>query len=249
MKQADVVLYDRLISPEILELVGDQAQMVYVGKRAGYHTRSQEEICELLGIFAQKTSINDKRRKVIVRLKGGDPYVFGRGGEEVEYLEGMGVDVRVTPGITAAAGIGAELGIPMTSRGVASGVKFVTGHLREGLEGVVGGDVGEGVTLVVYMGLGRLEGIVGELMGRGVRGSLPGVAVERGCTREQRVVWGTVDCLAEKVREVGLESPTLIIIGGVVAMARGWKAQYGEHVRDSEKETVESSVRSTADVI
>ena len=278
MQEADIVLYDRLISPEILSLINPAAQMVYVGKQAGFHTRTQYEISQLLGIFAtdpnppspsspsptttattnqtntfssSKNNDNDsrKRRRLIVRLKGGDPYIFGRGGEEVEYLQSLGVEVYVTPGITAASGIGAELGIPMTSRGVATSVKYITGHFKEGSSECLG-EVDPGMTLVVYMGLGRLKEIVEELGGKGVRRGMPAVAVERGCTREQRVVWGTVKELAGKVEEVGLRSPTLIIIGEVVALARGWKKEYGEVVEGEEiKENKESVMhRARADV-
>ncbi len=127
MQTADVVMYDRLVSEDILELVHPGALMVYVGKQRGFHTRTQEEIQELLGFFAGEGA-------TVVRLKGGDPFVFGRGGEEVQHLGALGVSVHVVPGITAAAGIAAELGIPLTHRGLATSVRFLTGHSREGGE-------------------------------------------------------------------------------------------------------------------
>ena len=138
MRRADVVLYDRLVSNEILNLVRAEARMVYVGKRAGYHTRTQEEIHELLAAFADAGA-------TILRLKGGDPLVFGRGGEEFEFLREHNPNVRVevVPGITAAAGVGSELGIPLTHRGVATSVRLLTGHLREGA-GVARGRRGRG---------------------------------------------------------------------------------------------------------
>ena len=123
MQTADLLLYDRLISPEILSLVNEDAAMLYVGKEAGLHTRPQEEIHSLMMSFATAG-------RTVVRLKGGDPTVFGRGGEELEYLEQQGVPVRIVPGVTAAAGVAAELGVPLTHRDYADSCRFVTGHAR-----------------------------------------------------------------------------------------------------------------------
>ena len=125
MQTADVVLYDRLVSPQILDLVSTDSTMLYVGKQSGYHTRTQDEIEAMMLAFAANGA-------TIVRLKGGDPLVFGRGGEEMEALAARGHEVRIVPGITAAAGVGSELGIPLTHRGVATSVRLLTGHLREG---------------------------------------------------------------------------------------------------------------------
>jgi uroporphyrin-III C-methyltransferase len=228
MQAADVVLYDRLVSAEILEYVSPSATMVYVGKEVGFHTRSQDEIHALLSSFAFETPSASagpnlrQHQPVILRLKGGDPFVFGRGGEETEYLESVGVDVQVVPGITAAAGIGATLGIPLTQRGVAHSVRFLTGHMRDGVDTEVG-DMPAGTTLVVYMGLAALEPLVQTLAGRGLGMGTPAVAVERGTTPEQRVVWATAGQLSEKVQERGLKSPTLIIVGDVVGLAPGYR--------------------------
>jgi uroporphyrin-III C-methyltransferase len=217
MRSADVVLYDRLVSPEILQYVGGSARMVYVGKEKSFHTRSQAEIHALLREFALT-----KPDATIVRLKGGDPFVFGRGGEETEYLEQCGIRVRAVPGITAAAGIGAELGIPLTHRGVAHSVRFLTGHMRDGIDAEVG-DMPAGTTLVIYMGLSLLRPLVETLSSRGLTPETPAVAVERGTTPEQRVVWATAAQLADKVDDAQLKSPTLIIIGDVVRLAPGFR--------------------------
>lgn len=217
MRKADVVLYDRLVSPEILEYVSDDATMVYVGKEKGYHTRTQDEIHALLCEFAFERG----PKAIVLRLKGGDPFVFGRGGEEAEYLHAHGIDTCIVPGITAAAGIGAELGIPLTHRGVAHSVRFLTGHMRDGID-VEAGDMPDGTTLVVYMGLSYLRPLLDTLASRGLTPDTPAVAVERGTTSDQRVVWGTASSLPDLVDSAALVSPTLVIIGEVVGLAPGF---------------------------
>lgn len=219
MQTADVVLYDRLVSPEILQMVHQGAKMVYVGKEKSFHTRKQEEIHQLMQFFAEEGAS-------VLRLKGGDPYVFGRGGEEMEYLEDKGVKVYCVPGITAAAGIGAELGIPMTHRGLATSVRFLTGHLRT--DGSVPIDNlhhvnGEETTLVVYMGLSTLPELVEKLGKGGMKPDTPAVAVERGTLPEQRAVFANLSQLCDEVGAAQLQSPTLIVIGEVVSLAPGWK--------------------------
>lgn len=220
MQTADVVLYDRLVSDDILQLVHGGARMVYVGKQAGYHTRTQAEIHELLLDFAEAGA-------TVIRLKGGDPYVFGRGGEEVQYLQQHGISVHCVPGITAAAGICAELGIPMTHRGVATSVRFLTGHSREGgesqLDETLAAAADPHTTLIVYMGLGTLPLLVQQLRARGMPADMPAVAVERGTTSEQRVVFDTLQQLHGSIKEAALQSPTLLVIGQVVALAPGWQ--------------------------
>ncbi|KAG2434498.1 hypothetical protein HYH02_012324 [Chlamydomonas schloesseri] len=220
MATADVVLYDRLVSDEILQLVGPSARMVYVGKTAGYHTRRQEEIHELLLAFAEAGAL-------VVRLKGGDPYVFGRGGEEVGYLSAHGIRVHCVPGITAAAGICAELGIPLTHRGVATSARFLTGHSREGgeeaLDEAVALAADPHTTLIVYMGLSNLAKLSQQLLGAGLDPATPAVAVERGTTPGRRVVYGSVEGLHGLAGAAGLRTPTLIMIGQVVALSPGWQ--------------------------
>ncbi|VAH61932.1 unnamed protein product [Triticum turgidum subsp. durum] len=184
IEAADLVLYDRLVSNEVLDLVADGARLLYVGKTAGYHSRTQEEIHELLLSFAEAGAN-------VVRLKGGDPLVFGRGGEEMDFLQQQGIRVEVIPGITSASGIAAELGIPLTHRGVATSVRFLTGHSRNG--GTDPLHVAENAadpetTLVVYMGLSTLPSLAPKLMKHGLPPDTPAVAVERGTTPQQRMV-------------------------------------------------------------
>jgi len=221
MQSADVVLYDRLVSNDILQLVHPGARMVYVGKQQGFHTRTQDQIQELLEQFADSGS-------TVLRLKGGDPYVFGRGGEEVDFLREKGITVHCVPGITAASGISAELGIPLTHRGVATSVRFLTGHSREGgreeLDEAVAKSVDPKATLVVYMGLQTMPCLTAKLVEGGLDAKTPSVAVERGTTRDQRVIFSHLEDLPTASQEAGLKSPTLIIIGDVVALAPGWKA-------------------------
>lgn len=221
MQTAHVVLYDRLVSEDILRLVNPSALMVYVGKQRSYHTRTQPEIHELLRTFAAEGGAT------VVRLKGGDPYIFGRGGEELLYLEERGVKVYAVPGITAAAGISAELGIPLTHRGLATSVRFLTGHARDGgqaaLDEAVATACDPHTTLVVYMGLGTLRRLSEELTMGGLGADTPAAAVERGTTPEQRIVWATLGTLGDEVERAQLKSPTLIVIGKVVALAPGWR--------------------------
>ena len=221
MQTADVVLYDRLVSQHILQLVNPSALMVYVGKQRSYHTRTQQEIHELLRTFAADGGAT------VIRLKGGDPFIFGRGGEEAQYLQERGVSVHCVPGITAAAGISAQLGIPLTHRGLATSVRILTGHAREGGEAALDEAIATAVdphtTLIVYMGLATLRRMVGELMHGGLRGDTPAAAIERGTTPEQRIVWSRLDGLADETERAALKSPTLIVIGKVVAVAQGWQ--------------------------
>ncbi|BDA44210.1 Siroheme synthase [Coccomyxa sp. Obi] len=222
MQSADVVLYDRLVSHDILRLVHAGAKMVYVGKEAGLHTRSQDEIHTLLCQFAEKGS-------TVLRLKGGDPFIFGRGGEEAEYLRRRGISVHCVPGITAASGICADLGIPMTHRGLATSVRFLTGHSREGGEEELDASMqtiaDAHTTLVVYMGLGTLPKLAQQLQAAGCNPDMPAVAIERGTTPEQRTVFAPLCVLASEVAAAQLKSPTLIIIGEVVALSPAWGLQ------------------------
>lgn len=218
MQTADLVLYDRLVSTEILELVHADARLLYVGKTSGYHSRTQDEIHELLLSFAEAGV-------TVLRLKGGDPLVFGRGGEEMDFLQQQGIQVRVIPGITAASGIAAELGMPLTHRGVANSVRFLTGHSRKG-----GSDplfVAEQAadpdsTLVVYMGLSTLPALAKKLIAKGLPADTPAAAIERGTTLSQRMVFAKLKDLPVKVDAARLVSPTLIFIGRVVALSPLW---------------------------
>ncbi|GAV78261.1 TP_methylase domain-containing protein [Cephalotus follicularis] len=218
IQSAHLLLYDRLVSNDVLDLVGPHARLLYVGKTAGYHSRTQEEIHELLLSFAEAGA-------TVVRLKGGDPLVFGRGGEEMDFLQQQGIQVKVIPGITAASGIAAELGIPLTHRGVANSVRFLTGHSRKGgtdplfiAENAADADS----TLVIYMGLSTLPSLAEKLMHHGLPPKTPATAVERGTTPQQRIVFAELEDLSNKIALAGLVSPTLIIIGKVVALSPFW---------------------------
>ncbi|KAK9808403.1 hypothetical protein WJX73_000995 [Symbiochloris irregularis] len=234
MQSAEVVLYDRLVSHEILDLVHKDATMVYVGKEKGFHTRTQTEIHELLCSFAQQG-------KTVLRLKGGDPYIFGRGGEEVEYLQHRGITVHCVPGISAASGISADLGIPLTHRGSATSVRFVTGHLRKEAESLPeaefmmpGAPADPHTTLVVYMGLSTLPTWSQQLQAAGLDPDTPAAAIERGTTPQQRAVYSPLAQLATEAERHGLKSPTLVIVGPVVGLAPGWAAAQalGESLRE-----------------
>ncbi|XP_068666301.1 S-adenosyl-L-methionine-dependent uroporphyrinogen III methyltransferase, chloroplastic [Aristolochia californica] len=218
IQTADLLLYDRLVSNDVLNLVGPNARLLYVGKTAGYHSRTQEEIHELLLSFAEAGAN-------VVRLKGGDPLVFGRGGEEMDFLQQQGIQVKVIPGITAASGIAAELGIPLTHRGVANSVRFLTGHSQKGGTDplfVAEHAADPDSTLVVYMGLSTLPSLSLKLMHHGLPRETPSVAVERGTTPQQRIVFAELKDIVAEVKEADLVSPTLIIIGKVVALSPFW---------------------------
>lgn len=212
LQQADVVVHDHLVGGQILDLARQDARLVYVGKEAGRHAMRQEEINALLVRLAR-----DGKR--VVRLKGGDPFIFGRGGEEVEALAAAGITFQVVPGVTAASGVACYAGIPLTHRDHAHSCTFVTGHLRDGSVDLDWPALARPhQTIVVYMGLAALEDISGQLIAHGLAPSTPAAAIESGTTARQRVVAGTVAELPERVRSNGLATPCLIIVGDVVAL-------------------------------
>jgi uroporphyrin-III C-methyltransferase/precorrin-2 dehydrogenase/sirohydrochlorin ferrochelatase len=219
LQEADVIVYDRLVSDEILKLARTDAERIHVGKSQSFHTLPQDEINHLLVKKAQEGLH-------VVRLKGGDPFIFGRGGEEIETLVEAGLSFQVVPGITAATGCAAYAGIPLTHRDFAQGVTFVTGHTKDGcIQGINWTQLVEsGHTLVIYMGLQALPLIRDALMAAGAPGSRPSAMVEKGTTPEQRVVTGTLETLHEKAVAAGITSPALIIIGDVVQLEAklGW---------------------------
>jgi uroporphyrin-III C-methyltransferase/precorrin-2 dehydrogenase/sirohydrochlorin ferrochelatase len=212
MQQADVVVYDRLVSAPIMNLVRRDAERIYVGKARSDHAVPQEGINALLVRLAQEG-------KRVCRLKGGDPFIFGRGGEEIEELFAAGVPFQVVPGITAAAGCGAYAGIPLTHRDYAQSVRFLTGHLKEGSPELPWQElIYEHQTLVLYMGLVGLERITAQLMAHGLRPDMPVALISKGTTPEQKVVVGTVADIASKVDGSGIVAPTITIIGEVVKL-------------------------------
>ncbi|BBL74331.1 siroheme synthase CysG [Methylomagnum ishizawai] len=213
MQEADVVVYDRLVSPEVMALVRNDAEKIYAGKESSRHTLPQDQINALLARLA-------KQGRRVVRLKGGDPFIFGRGGEEIETLMEEGIPFQVIPGITAASGCAAYAGIPLTHRDHAQAVTFVTGHLKQGGIGELDWErlARPGQTLVIYMGLQGLPQIRAALIGHGCAPDTPAALVQQGTTRHQRVITGTVDNLPGLVADAGVSAPTLVIVGGVVGL-------------------------------
>lgn len=218
MQQCDVCVYDKLVSPEVMELVRRDAELIYVGKARDQHTMPQGEINELLA----KLALQGKR---VLRLKGGDPFIFGRGGEEIETLMERGVPFQVVPGITAANGVSSYAGIPLTHRDYAQACLFVTGHLKAkenskevtiDLDWVAMSRPNQ--TVVIYMGLVGLKEICEKLIAHGVSASMPVAVVQQGTTQKQKVVTATLQDLAEKVVAAEMKPPCLTIIGEVVKL-------------------------------
>ncbi|RFS36138.1 MULTISPECIES: siroheme synthase CysG [Acinetobacter] len=212
MQQADVVIYDRLVSAPIMDLCRRDAEKIYVGKARSNHAVPQEGINALLVQYAQQG-------KRVCRLKGGDPFIFGRGGEEIEELFAAGIAFQIVPGITAASGCSAYAGIPLTHRDYAQSVRFLTGHLKEGSPELPWQElVYENQTLVLYMGLVGLEKICQRLIEHGQRADMPVALVSKGTTPDQKVVVGTLADIASKVSDHQIQAPTLTIIGEVVRL-------------------------------
>lgn len=212
LQNADVVLHDRLVSAEVLDLARRDAERIYVGKAAGNAHVSQDEINALLVKLAQQG-------KRVCRLKGGDPFIFGRGGEELEALAAHGIAFEVVPGVTAAAGCAAYAGIPLTHRDYAQSLTLVTGHCK-GETNKVDWELlaRPGQTTVFYMGLGHLDNILTQLREHGVPAERAAAVIEQGTHANQRVVTGTLADLAAKVRDARIESPALLIVGEVTRL-------------------------------
>jgi len=212
MQQADVVLYDRLVAPAILELCRRDADRIYVGKRRADHAVPQDQINLQLVELA-------KQGKRVLRLKGGDPFIFGRGGEEIEELAAHGIPFQVVPGITAASGCSAYAGIPLTHRDYAQSVRFVTGHLKDGSTDLPWvGLVAPAQTVVFYMGLVGLPVICEQMIKHGRSADTPAAPIQQGTTVNQRVFTGTLANLSQLVAEHEVRAPTLVIVGEVVQL-------------------------------
>ena len=212
MQRADVVLYDRLVGDGILNLVRRDAERVYVGKKAEDHSVPQEQISQWLVNYAREG-------KRVLRLKGGDPFIFGRGGEEIELLASHGISFQVVPGITSASGATTYAGIPLTHRDHAQACIFVTGHGKDGRFDLDWQSlVQPSQTVCIYMGLIHLQELLNEFIKRGAEKELPAAAIFKGTLRDQQVLTGTISTLAEKVQKSDLKGPAMIIIGSVVSL-------------------------------
>jgi uroporphyrin-III C-methyltransferase len=212
LAEADVIVYDHLVGPEVLSLAGAHSKKIYVGKERNHHTLVQEDINTLLARLAREHAC-------VVRLKGGDPFVFGRGGEELQALAAEGVPFEVVPGITAGCGVAAYAGIPLTHRDYAQSCVFVTGHLKDGSCDLDWPALARRrQTVVIYMGLAGLPNICERLVAHGLPSDWPAAVVEQGTLLDQRVVVATLATLAAEVEAAGLQSPCLTIVGEVVRL-------------------------------
>jgi len=214
MQKADVVLYDRLVAPAIVDLCRRDAERLYVGKARAEHALPQQQINQLLVDLAGQG-------KRVLRLKGGDPFIFGRGGEEIELLARHRIPFQVVPGITAASGCACYAGIPLTHRDFAQSVRFVTGHLKDGSTDLPWDElVQPGQTVVFYMGLVGLAEICRQLLSHGRAPDTPIALIQQGTTARQRVITGTLADMAARVAGADIQPPTLIIVGEVVSLQR-----------------------------
>jgi uroporphyrin-III C-methyltransferase/precorrin-2 dehydrogenase/sirohydrochlorin ferrochelatase len=217
MQQADVVVYDRLVSPPVLDMVRRDAEMIYAGKKRDKHTLSQESINQLLVRLA-------KEGKRVLRLKGGDPFIFGRGGEEIETLAEDGIPFQVVPGITAASGCASYAGIPLTHRDYAQSCIFVTGHLKDGTVDLDWESLARpSQTIVFYMGLRSIDELGRQLVAHGMSKETPVALVQQGTTQNQRVFIETLGSLPGLVGREEIKPPTIIIVGEVVSLSNKLK--------------------------
>lgn len=218
LREADVVLHDRLVSQPIMDLINEGSEIIHVGKARSNHSVPQDRINDMLVEYARSG-------KRVVRLKGGDPFIFGRGGEEIERLAEYGVPFQVVPGITAAQGCSAYAGIPLTHRDHAQSVRFITGHLKNDTADLPWQDfVQNRQTLVFYMGLVGLPVITRELVAHGMAADTPCALVSKGTMPEQATVCGTLESIVEAVEAAAVRAPTIIIVGDVVNLRGqlGW---------------------------
>lgn len=215
---ADIILHDRLIGRAILDLAPATAQRIDVGKSLGAHRLSQPGINRLLVELAEPG-------KTLIRLKGGDPLLFGRGGEEIEHLLAHGLEVEIVPGITSAAGCAAVAGIPLTHRGLATGVRFITAHTESPAASEVDwrGLADPWTTLVVFMGLQKIAGLAQALIGAGLPSTTPVAAIENGTSEDQRILRADLDSIAQAIQARAFEAPVLFIIGRVVEALGDWR--------------------------
>jgi len=221
IKKADVVRYDRLVSKKILSMMPKRAKVIYVGRAVGDDYKHQDSTNDLMVKYA-------KTKRCVVRLKGGDPIMFGRGGEEAEYLKKHKIRFEIIPGITSGIGSATYAGIPLTHRRFASSVVFVTGHedFEKSKESVRWKNLAKSTdTIVVMMGLSRLGIICKELVSGGIDKKTPVAVIQDGTTPKQKMITGTVSNIAQKVTRAKIEPPSIIIIGKVVSLSKtiGWR--------------------------
>ncbi len=228
LQNADVLVYDRLISPEILKMVAPGTMRISVGKAPGHHIMVQEDINALLVTLASAGLI-------VVRLKGGDPFIFGRGSEEAIHLTQAGVPYDVVPGITSAQGCSASTRIPLTHRGVASSVRYITGHCKydEELDFDWDGLADSDTTLVIYMGMANIHEICRRLIAHGLSADTPAAAVSDATTTSQRLVTAPLAALGDSAHSAGFEGPVLFIVGNVVNLAASMQLECNEVIRHS----------------
>jgi uroporphyrin-III C-methyltransferase len=231
LQAADAVVYDRLVSPEILALAPEGAEKVFVGKSPDNHPVPQEKINEILADLAQKG-------RTVARLKGGDPLIFGRGSEEAAHLTSVGIPVEYAPGITAAQGAAASSGVPLTHRGLATGVRYVTGHRQA--NGTLDLDwrslASNETTLVVYMGVANIGQIAMRLIAEGLNESTPVMAIANATTPRETRLFTRLNRVAMDVREAGLEAPVLFVIGQVVTLCAEWPDTATDFISAAESE-------------
>ncbi len=222
---ADVIIYDHLIADAALDLAHTDAELICAGKKASNHTLPQGEINELLVELA-------RQGKMVVRLKGGDPFIFGRGGEEIETLHACGVDFEVVPGVTAAAGCAAYAGIPLTHREHAQTVVFATGHLKDGSVNLDWPALARPTqTVVFYMGVGGSREICRQLIAHGLPPTHPAAVVENGTRENQRIIAADLASLPRRIAEEQIASPALLIVGTVVSL-HATLAWFGKHTQE-----------------
>lgn len=221
LQQADAIVYDRLANPELLDYAQPLCDLIYVGKKKDQHSLPQEQIGELLVALA-------RAGKNVVRLKGGDCFIFGRGGEEIEHLNAHGIECSIVPGITAAIGCAAATQIPLTHRDHAHAVAFITGHRQAG-KMHINWDLAlqKDCTVVFYMGLSNLEEICSQLIERGCPADKPFAVVARGTSNQQQVVLGSIGDISERIKATPLPSPALLMMGDVIK-ANGYAQKLAE---------------------
>lgn len=226
IQNADVIVYDRLISQQVLDLIPPGTAQIYVGKASGHHTLNQQEINRLLVKSAEKN-----RR--VVRLKGGDPFVFGRGSEEALFLASHNIRFEIVPGITAASAVSSYAGIPLTHRGMSQGVQIITGHARDDMPLQVDWEklADTERTIIVYMGLANIAEISQQLIKHGLPATTPVAAIENGASEMQRRFIGSLETISSIVKQQAVQAPVLFVIGEVVSLAQelDWYQNYNNN--------------------